>query len=248
MELAHRYRKGGNELIIFIHGLGCSKDSFGHAWGKADFEKYSLLAVDLAGHGDSPRPRDFSYRMEDQAEMCMSLLNGFGHDIIHLVAHSMGGAVGLLLAGKLGGRLASFTSVEGNLTGDDCGLVSRKTISYPLGEFEKIKFERFIEANETSEDQSLRLWAEMLRKCSPFAFYKSAESLVEWSDSGKLLDLFLNLDSGKAYIYGDRNRKMHILGMLQGVKKISVADSGHFVMTDNPDDFYKKLFCILEES
>lgn len=241
MELSHKYRKGSGELILFIHGLGCSKDSFIHVWEADGFEKYSLLAVDLAGYGDSPRPVDFSYRMEDHAAECISLLSGFEFENIHIVAHSMGGAVGLLAAGRLGSRLSSFTSVEGNLTCSDCGLVSRKTISYPIIEFEMEKFEKFIEANEASEDPALRLWAGMLRKCSPLAFYRSAESLVEWSDSERLLELFLNLHCRKAYIYGDRNSKMDVLGMLGGVNKISVSGSGHFVMTDNPVVFYKKL-------
>jgi pimeloyl-ACP methyl ester carboxylesterase len=247
MELSHKYRKGSSELILFIHGLGCSRDSFAHVWEAAGFEKYSMLAVDLAGHGDSPRPPDFAYRMEDHAEECISLLGRFEFDRIHIVAHSMGGAVGLLAAERLGTRLSSFISVEGNLTGADCGLVSRKTISYPLREFEKTKFEQFVEANEASEDPGLRLWAGMLRKCSPLAFYRSAESLVEWSDSGKLFDLFMNLNSRKTYIYGDRNNKMDVLGMLGGINNISVSGSGHLVMTDNPGEFYKKLLNAIED-
>lgn len=247
MELSYRYRKGSGELLLFIHGLGCSRESFVHVWEAAGFEKYSLLAVDLAGYGDSPRRLDFSYRMDDHAAECISLLSGFEFSSIHIVAHSMGGAVGLLAAASLGSRLSSFISVEGNLTGADCGLVSRKTISYPFMKFEKSKFGKFVEANEASGDPGLRLWAVMLRKCSPLAFYRSAESLVEWSDSGRLLDLFINLNCRKAYIYGDRNSKMDVLGMLGGINKISISGSGHFVMTDNPGEFYKKLLYFIED-
>lgn len=246
MELAHSYRKGGNELILFIHGLGCSKESFEHVWGLTDFEKYSLLTVDLMGHGDSPRPNGFSYSMEDQADMCLHLLKSFEFDRIHIVGHSMGGAVGLLLAGRLEDKLESFISVEGNLIGADCGLVSRKTINYNFDEFEKVKFGKFIESKETSGNPSLRLWAGMLKKCSPLAFYRSAESLVEWSDSGRLVELFLDLNSRKAYIHGDRDLKTDVLGLLQGIEKISVSGSGHFVMTDNPVEFYKKLYFAIE--
>ncbi|HSN58986.1 MAG TPA: alpha/beta fold hydrolase, partial [Clostridiaceae bacterium] len=220
MELAHRYRKGGSELILFIHGIVCSKESFEQVWGIPEFEKYSLLTADLAGHGDSPRPAGFSYSMEAQADACMHLLQSFEFDRIHIAGHSMGGAVALLLAGKLEDKLGSFISVEGNLIGADCGLVTRKTISYDLDEFEKVKFGRFVENNETSEDTSLKLWAGMLRKCSSLAFYKSSESLVKWSDSGRLLEIFLRLNSRKAYIHGDRNSKTDVLGKLKGRDKI----------------------------
>lgn len=246
VELAHRYRKGGSELILFIHGIGCSKDSFVHVWENSGFEKYSLLTVDLIGFGDSPKLADFSYSMEDQADACMHLLQSFEFERIHIVGHSMGGAVALLLAGKIEDKLESFVSAEGNLIGADCGLVTRKTISYDFDEFEKVKFGSFIEANEASADKSLKLWAGMLRKCSPLAFYKSAQSLVEWSDSGRLLQLFLALKTRKAYIHGDRDSKTDVLGMLQGIEKISVEGSGHFVMTDNPVEFYKKLYDIVE--
>lgn len=245
MELSHVYRKGSGELILFLHGLGCSKESFADVWELKGFEKYSMLAVDLAGHGDSIRPPDFSYSMEDQAELCASLLSGIEYERLHIVAHSMGGAAGLILAGKSGKKLASFVSVEGNLTGADCGLVSRKSISYPLEQFLGGKFDKFIEANEKSEDRSLRLWAGMLRKCSPLAFHRSAESLVKWSDSGRLLKMFLGLECRKAYMYGERNSGMEVLGMLEGVERISVSGSGHFVMSDNPPEFYAKLLSFL---
>lgn len=242
MELSHKFRKGGSELVLFLHGLGCSKESFSQVWGLEEFEDFSLLSVDLAGHGGSPRPQDFSYLMEEQADMCSSLLKGIEYERLHIAAHSMGGAVGIIMAGKLDGRLASFASIEGNLTGADCGLVSRKTLSYPEDEFVGGKFARFIEANEKSEDPSLRLWAGMLRKCSPLAFYRSAGSLVEWSDSGKLLQMFMNLVCRKAYIYGERNSGMGLLGMLKDLETISVSGSGHFLMNDNPVEFYAK-FC-----
>jgi pimeloyl-ACP methyl ester carboxylesterase len=241
MELAHKYRDGGSELVFFLHGLGCSKESFSRVWEMEGYKKYSLLAVDMAGHGGSPRPEDFSYSMEAHADACISLLKGKEFKKLHIAAHSMGGAVGLLLADELPDRLASFVSVEGNLTGADCGLVSRKTAMYPEADFAGVKFSRFIEANEKASDPSLRLWAGMLRKCSPLAFHKSAASLVEWSDSGKLLEKFLELRCRKAYIYGERNSGMDVLSMMKSIETISVPGSGHFVMNDNPEGFYSDL-------
>jgi pimeloyl-ACP methyl ester carboxylesterase len=138
-------------------------------------------------------------------------------------------------------KLASYISVEGNLIGADCGLISRRTISYSFETFPNKMFDELIAINKSSEEYSARLWAEMLEKCHPLAFYKSSESLVEWSDSNRLLECFINLKSKKAYIYGDKNCRMDILNMLGDISKVAVPGSGHFVMNDNPNEFYKEV-------
>lgn len=245
IELSIEFRNGNNELIVFIHGLGCSKESFKNIWDSSDFKDYSLLTFDLVGYGNSVKPQDFSYAIETQAEICNLLLNQFEHDAIHIVAHSMGGAVGLLLTERIEDRLASFICVEGNLTGADCGLVSRRTISYSFEDFQNKMFNKLKVAAKSSEEYSSKLWAKMLENCSPLAFYKSSKSHVEWSDSNKLLDLFINLKSKKSYIYGDKNSQMDVLDMLKDIKKISISDSGHFIMNDNPYEFYKELYSIV---
>ncbi|MBV7276014.1 alpha/beta hydrolase [Clostridium thailandense] len=244
-EISTKFRNGNDELIMFIHGLGCSKNSFEHVWDSSEFENYSLLTFDLVGYGDSSKPMDFSYDMEEQAELCNLLLNQFQYDKIHIVAHSMGGAIGLLLAERIKDRLASFISVEGNLIGDDCGIVSRKTVGYSFEEFQNKLFDKLIMSSRLSEDLSSKLWGEMLAKCNSSAFYKSAQSLVEWSDSNKLLSLFIDLKVNKKYIYGDKNSQMDVLKMLKDIERISISSSGHFIMSDNPYEFYKKLYNIM---
>ena len=75
----------------------------------------------------------------------------------------------------------------------------------------------------------------------PAGFYKSAESLVHWSDSGELISRFKNLPCRKSYFYGEKNSDMILLQQLNSVEKVMIADSGHFMMNDNPDEFYPRL-------
>ena len=221
----------GSDLILFIHGLGCSKESFDDAFGVSGLAGFQLLAVDLAGYGESSKPRDFSYSMEDQAEILRLLLDKMKPEKVHIVAHSMGGAVGLLLAKAIEDRLGSFVNVEGNLIGSDCGLVSRKAISIPYDEFRDKMFDKV-------RSKGPKLWREMSAKSDALAFYKSSESLVEWSDTEKLLEIFARLETNKIYVYGDQNSDMEILLRLGEIKKVAVFGSGHFVMNDNPKEFY----------
>ncbi len=230
LEVSAKLKGSSDELILFIHGLGCSKESFDAAFEFPDLDDFRLLAVDLVGYGRSSRSPAFSYTMEDQAEILRLLLDGMNPAKIHIVAHSMGGAVGLLLAEKIEGPLVSFVNVEGNLIGSDCGLISRKAIQISYAEFRDTMFDRIRSVGPAT-------WQEMSARADALGFYKSCESLVEWSDSEKLLEIFLGLEADKLYIYGDRNADMEILGRLGEIEKASVSASGHFVMNDNPAEF-----------
>lgn len=245
INLSTKFRNSNNELIFLIHGLGCSKESFEHIWHYSLFQNYSILTLDLVGFGNSSKPHDFSYIMEEQAEICKLLLDKFEHPKIHIVAHSLGGAVGLLLAESIKDRLASFINIEGNLVSEDCRFVSRRAIGFSLQDFKDNKFHKMKSASKASKDFGIRLWAEMLETSDPLGFYESSKSLVKWSDSNRLLQIFNSLELNKVYIYGDKNSQMDVLNQLLSIKKISISNSGHFVMNENPDEFYRKLYTIL---
>ena len=232
LELCTRYKAAGDELILFLHGLGCTKESFDDAFGFASLADYRLLAPDLVGYGDSSKPQDFSYSMEDQAEIISLLLENVDTERIHIIAHSMGGAIGLLLAERIPDRVASFVNIEGNLIAEDCGLVSRKTAEIPFEKFRDNVFDKL-------RSKGPRPWRELSVKSDALAVHKSSVSLVEWSDSEKLLEIFLNLTARKLYIYGDQNADMPIIARLGGIKKTAISNSGHFVMNDNPAEFYE---------
>lgn len=195
----------------------------------------------MIGFGSSSKPQDFSYALEDQAGICELLLDRFKAGKVHVVGHSMGGAIGLLLADRISDRLVSLINVEGNLIGQDCGLLSRKTASVSLKEFKKGVFQNSRLAVQSLEGPGSRLWVEWSSKVDLLGFYRSSKSLVEWSDSGKLLRKFLGLEVSKAYFYGEKNSNKEVLAGLQGVSRISISHSGHFVMNDNPAEFYSKL-------
>lgn len=232
-------RDSGEDLILFIHGLGCCKESFDEAFSFSGLSNFRLLSPDLVGFGESSRPQDFSYSMEDQAEILRLIIDEIGFDKIHIVAHSMGGAIGLLLVENLGDSVASFTNIEGNLIAEDCGLISRKTLDIPFEDFRDTVFDKF-------RSKGPHLWKKWSAKSDALGFYRTCESLVEWSDSRKLLDIFEKLEAEKIYVYGDENVDMEIISQLRDIRKMAVPNSGHFVMNDNPEEFYTLLCEILK--
>lgn len=236
-DIALRYRPGKDDLVVFIHGLGCSQESFDNVWEQKAFERFSLLSFDLVGFGDSEKPDDFSYTLEDHAGICARVVEHYTFDRLHIAAHSMGGAIGLLLPDRLFRKIRAFANLEGNLIFDDCGLLSRDTEALSYDAFRDNIFRHLSSRLSPGEYRCLDL-----AKASPLAFYNSAKSLVSWSGSGHLLERFRKISCRKAYFYGAYNSGMKVLGMLGGIEMRKIDRSGHFLMNDNPDFFYSELF------
>jgi len=233
------------DLVLFLHGLGCDHSSFAGAWAEEGLAGYSLLAPDLPGHGDSGIMKDLAYRLQDHAEIIHRLLEQLPFERLHIVGHSMGGAVGLMLAGHGDLPLASFINVEGNLLEHDCGMLSRRAAGTPEELFVSDKFARLLEKASQSEAADTYDWAKMAVRTDAHAFHRSAVSLVEWSDSGRLYEMFAALDVPKVYIYGEHSANTDVIAHLEGVHKIEIGDAGHFLTTDQSELFHETVARII---
>jgi TDG/mug DNA glycosylase family protein len=231
--------KHSNDIVLFIHGLGCTATSF---LPFEDFilpEDFEFVAPTLPGFASSEEQKIAT--LESMTGRCLELCQHLDAQSIHIVGHSMGGAVGLLVAQELGDRVLSYASLEGNLITADCEMLSRKIAKSSLEELERKRLPRMIRNTQKSSDPGLRLWANQLRTVSPRQLRAQSQSLVEWSDSGKLLELFNDLTCPKMYLYGDRNSEMPIVNQLNTEDTQCILNSGHFLMQDNPVECWKTL-------
>uniref|UniRef100_A0A453AKQ0 AB hydrolase-1 domain-containing protein n=1 Tax=Aegilops tauschii subsp. strangulata TaxID=200361 RepID=A0A453AKQ0_AEGTS len=99
---------------IFIHGF-TSSSSF---WAQTVFPEPAaanhrrLIAVDLLGFGDSPKPANCAYTLRDHVEAIeRSLVDPLHLGSFHLVSHSMGCTIAIALAAKHPARVKSVTLV-----------------------------------------------------------------------------------------------------------------------------------------
>ena len=232
-EISYLIRKGGDQHVLFIHGVGCSKESFIAAFeGNFFKDEYSLLAPDLLGHGNSSKPKDFSYTLEKQSNLVAELLKELEFTNLHIVAHSMGGAIALLLIDKLR-EVNSFFCLEGNLVPEDC------KISRIIASFEEKEFVNNLFLLAPSQFCCRGLVS--YPAASPEAFYRSSKSVVYWSFEGDLLEKYKNLVINKAYFYGEENSTMPILSKLTEQDVVQINGCGHFMMLDNPKDTYNEI-------
>lgn len=237
------YRRGNDTVILFIHGLGCSKETWQDLWNREEFTNFTLIAPDLIGFGESTKSENFSYTMEEHANSLRALLDSFPHKQLYIVAHSMGGAIGILLSEKV--EPTSFINIDGNLIPQSGGLLSRKTTEQSYHEFTKHGFEKLRNKLAQSNEKGAQLWVAQSNQCSPYAFYKSAQSLIQWGDSGKLLQKYRHLRIPKWYIYGEKASHMEVLEYLDLQETRKIEKSGHFVMNDNPHAFYSWLSTVI---
>lgn len=225
-------------LIVFLHGLGCSKRSFHPVLSDFRFLAHSFLMIDLAGFGESSKSDHFSYAMEDQAVLVEQLVARFNPKHVNLVVHSMGGAIGLLFSSVFYQRVSAFANLEGNLIGADCGLYSRGIVRLHFDMYRDRLFPKQI--RDAAGFPMLDL-----NQTTPIAMYQSAQSLVQWSDSGALLEKYGMLPCRKMYFYGDSNYQSEVLKVLPAESVLGIPNSGHAMMFDNPDGFKNALYQFL---
>ena len=240
-DLAALHSGGKGPALFFLHALGGCKEQFLDAFSHPGLAGRELLAVDLPGFGDSPLPPDFSCSLEAYAE----LLSGFflQHRLadVVLVGHSMGGAIGLLLAERLGLACKGFISLEGNLTPND-PVSSRQAARFSQDDFLHGGFEILVEGFRHAHGRAAQFLVQALARCSPLAYHRASLSLVAWSDSGDLLWKLEQLPCSKAYFYGDHTRSLEAVQDLEGeIECIRIPGAGHFLMLDNPVECYAKL-------
>jgi len=225
-------RDTGDDLVLFVHGLGCSKESWRQAWSSPALYGCSLLAIDLPGFGASPRPTGFSYDLEDQAGLLAGVIDAYASRRVCLVAHSMGGAVAMLLPAASARRIDRLVLVEARLSSASCGIASLAS-SASLAQFEAEVFPQFRRRVELD-----RRAAFDLDRADRQAFYLSSKSLVRWTGGTGLAPRFDAFDCPKVFVYGGDNRHLHELALIDRSLLREIADAGHFAMNDNPEAFY----------
>lgn len=246
VDISARVRRNAKDLIIFLHGIGCNKESFNQAFRAKALQGYSICAFDFPGHGKSSKLPDAHYSLQSYADITNLVIRDLAFNRIYVVGHSMGGAVGVI-ASQEADSIEFLVSADGNLVAEDCGLVSRKIADQSAAAFVPEGFGQFLAVLQNSSRNDFRAWLSWCKDADPHALHQAARSLVEWSDSGKLLEFF-NAFAPKAYLYGEQDDKDYLRQQIASASVFAVPGAGHFMMVDNPESFYQMLAGLLASS
>ena len=103
-------RKGSGEPLVLIHGIGHRRQAWDPVFEQLA-QSYDVIAVDLAGFGESPAyPLGVKYDMPDACDNLEANFKAWGVDRPHVVGNSLGGAIALELGAR--GLVRSVTALS----------------------------------------------------------------------------------------------------------------------------------------
>lgn len=220
---------------VYLHGLGASAAPYFTAAAAHPLlaGRRSLL-LDLLGFGLSDRPVDFGYSLEDHADAVAVALRAADVRGADVVAHSMGGAVAIVLAARHPELVGRLVLVDANLDPVDPSPV--RVGSSGIASYSEEDFLDFGWA-EVRDRVGAHWWSTM-RLAGREALYRSA---VHLAAGGKpsMRELLLILPVPRTYLHPEADGRPRDSDGLEaaGVSVVAVPDCGHNMMLDQPDLF-----------
>lgn len=240
--LPYLYRAGsGGPSILFVHGLGGAKENFYAAFQSPALADCTLVAFDQPGTGLATFDQDAGLDVGALADMANSVADQLLPDPYFLAGASMGGLINLLQLRRRGiARITGYINLEGNMTPEDC-MFSRRVVAHDLSSFGPV-FRQMMSELRASRYFGDQVIAHNLALNVDIRAYHaySFDTVIE-SDSGRLLEEFLELPIPRLFLYGDANRALSYLPRLRAseVRVQEISSSSHFLFCDNPVETFQ---------
>jgi pimeloyl-ACP methyl ester carboxylesterase len=91
-DLAYR-QAGSGPVVVLVHGITSSSATWKRVMPHLA-DRFTVIAPDLAGHGESAKPRG-DYSLGAHASGLRDLLLALGHERATFVGHSLGGGIAM---------------------------------------------------------------------------------------------------------------------------------------------------------
>ena len=118
------YRTAGSgPAILLLHGIANSSQTWEHVAPRLS-ERFTLIAPDLLGHGESATPRG-DYSLGAHASGVRDLLTALGVEHVTVVGHSLGGGIAMQFAYQFPERCQRLVLVSSGGLGREVHLLLR---------------------------------------------------------------------------------------------------------------------------
>lgn len=243
--LPYLYREGtGGPSLLLVHGLGGAKETFYSAFQSPALADCTLLTFDEPGTGLAAFNPDARLDVSALANMAQQCADRLLPGNYFLVGSSMGGLINLLQLRRHGlGRVQGLLNLEGNLMPEDC-MFSRRVVPHSLEAFSAELFQQMAEELASSRYPGDQITASNMRlNVDVRGYHAYSFQTVAESDSGKLLEDFLQLNLPRLFLYGDANRSLSYLPRLResSVQMKEIPHAAHFFFYDNPVATFKAI-------
>ncbi|MYT29926.1 alpha/beta hydrolase [Streptomyces sp. MspMP-M5] len=226
---------GREPARVYVHGLGATSPAY-----FAEIAVHPLLAghrsilIDMLGHGISDRPTDFDYTLESHADALADALTAAGVTGAQLIAHSMGGAVAVVLAVRHPHLVSRLVLIDANLdpiqprsgAGGSSGIAGYSEREFLAGGWQEVR------------DRVGAHWWSTMRLAGREALHRSAVHLTRGTVP-TMRELLLDLKIPRTYLLPEADGPLAGAAALAGagVTVVPIPDCGHNIMLDNPDAF-----------
>ncbi len=118
------YRQAGSgPVLMLIHGITSSSATWERVMPRLA-ERFTVIAPDLAGHGESAKPRG-DYSLGAHASSLRDLLLDLGHERATFVGHSLGGGIAMQFSYQFPERCERLVLVDSGGLGRDVSWLLR---------------------------------------------------------------------------------------------------------------------------
>ena len=118
------YRTAGSgPALLLLHGITNSSETWERA-ASLLAERFTLIAPDLLGHGESATPRG-DYSLGAHASGARDVANALGHERVTVVGHSLGGGIAMQFAYQFPERTERLVLVSSGGLGREVHLLLR---------------------------------------------------------------------------------------------------------------------------
>src|SRR3954466_5764027 len=118
------YRTAGRgPALLLLHGIANSSQTWEHVAPLLS-ERFTLIAPDLLGHGESATPRG-DYSLGAHASGVRDVLTALGHARVTVVGHSLGGGIAMQFAYQFPERCERLVLVSSGGLGREVHLLLR---------------------------------------------------------------------------------------------------------------------------
>jgi pimeloyl-ACP methyl ester carboxylesterase len=238
VHVQYRVYGSGEPALVFIHGWSCDSN-YWREQVAAFSRKYTLVMVDLAGHGGTDGNRS-DWTIARFGQDVASALSAVPNRQLILVGHSMGGPVAIEAARALPGRVIGIVGVD-----------TFKSIGAPaptraqvdaiikpfeadfIGETRALADHLFVKGANPQLAQKI---AYDMSLSPPRVAVPSLRALLEYDFTGPLKELSVPIVAINSDL-GEPVNEARIRKVLPKFRAITLAGNGHFLMMEDPQRF-----------
>ena len=248
VQIHYEYGGSGLPAIVFIHGWNCDR-SYWSAQLPVFTTKHQVVAIDLAGHGDSGINRE-EWSMANFGADVAAVADALQLEDIILVGHSMGGPVALEAARLLKGRvkmvIGADTLSDVSLRYADeqlAGMLAAMAADFAVTVEGLVRSSFFL---PTSDPALIDQIASDMGAAPPAAGIGAFEGFARWFDED-VDQTLADIDVPIRLINSDYRPTNVGAGqaLSTSFEAVLMSGVGHFVMQEDPAQFNTALIGIL---